>query len=67
MESFANDIKTLAIAAFLFASPLVALGTFAAFNASAAQSSTGEEATPTALVNLHDHAGINPNKFGPAF
>ena len=27
----------------------------------------GQEATPTSLVNLHDHAGIDPNKFGPAF
>jgi hypothetical protein len=27
----------------------------------------GQEATPTALVNLHDHAGIDPDKFGPAF
>tara|TARA_Y100000739_G_C20398018_1_gene368824 strand:- start:74 stop:334 length:261 start_codon:yes stop_codon:yes gene_type:complete len=27
----------------------------------------GQEATPTALVNLHDHAGIDPDKFGPVF
>tara|TARA_B100001063_G_scaffold100457_1_gene93830 strand:- start:53 stop:256 length:204 start_codon:yes stop_codon:yes gene_type:complete len=67
LKSFANDIRTLAIASFLFAAPLVALGTFAAFNAQSTQASTGQEATPTALVNLHDHAGIDPDKLGPAF